>query len=178
LHDRLWPSTFVSESNLAALINEVRTALCDDALHPRFVRTAHRFGYAFCAEAFECQSVGKAPKGGVTSYWLILETGRFELARGDNVIGRDPHATVWLDLPSISRRHARIVISDEGAHVEDLGSKNGTCIGGRRIELPERVTDRDRITFGSIDATFRIWPASSDIDTETNRDSAHPPSKR
>lgn len=48
LHERLWPATFVSEVNLATLIAEIREALGDDARKPRFVRTARRFGYAFC----------------------------------------------------------------------------------------------------------------------------------
>ena len=47
LFARLWPDTFVSEANLASLVKEIRAAIGDDARNPRFVRTAHRFGYAF-----------------------------------------------------------------------------------------------------------------------------------
>src|SRR5262245_19992331 len=47
LQDQLWPDTFVVEKNLVNLIAEIREALGDDAAHPRFVRTIHRFGYAF-----------------------------------------------------------------------------------------------------------------------------------
>lgn len=47
LQDALWPDTFVVEKNLVNLIAEIRIALGDDAAHPRFVRTIHRFGYAF-----------------------------------------------------------------------------------------------------------------------------------
>lgn len=43
----LWPSTFVCESNLTKLVREVRVALRDDARESRFVRTIHRYGYAF-----------------------------------------------------------------------------------------------------------------------------------
>ena len=50
LHDLLWPWTFVAESNLPALVNEVRRALRDDAGRPRFVRTVPRFGYASVAK--------------------------------------------------------------------------------------------------------------------------------
>jgi hypothetical protein len=38
----------VVEKNLTNLVSEVRAALDDDPVHPRFVRTVHRFGYAFC----------------------------------------------------------------------------------------------------------------------------------
>jgi predicted ATPase/TolB-like protein/DNA-binding winged helix-turn-helix (wHTH) protein len=47
LQDRLWPRTFVVEKNLTNLVSEIREALGDDPVHPRFIRTVHRFGYAF-----------------------------------------------------------------------------------------------------------------------------------
>ena len=47
LQNRLWPSTFVVEKNLTNLVSEIREVLGDDPLHPRFIRTVHRFGYAF-----------------------------------------------------------------------------------------------------------------------------------
>jgi eukaryotic-like serine/threonine-protein kinase len=47
LFAKLWPDTFVAEANLAGLIKEIRAAIGDDARAPRFVRTVHRFGYAF-----------------------------------------------------------------------------------------------------------------------------------
>jgi DNA-binding winged helix-turn-helix (wHTH) protein len=50
LHDRLWPNTFVVEANLSNLIGEVRRALDNDPRQPRYVRTVHRFGYAFRAD--------------------------------------------------------------------------------------------------------------------------------
>jgi predicted ATPase/DNA-binding winged helix-turn-helix (wHTH) protein len=51
LQDRLWPGTFVVEKNLTNLISEIREALGDDPATPRFIRTVHRFGYAFRATA-------------------------------------------------------------------------------------------------------------------------------
>lgn len=53
LFARLWPDTFVSEANLASLVKEIRAATGDDARAPRFVRTVHRFGYAFHAPVTE-----------------------------------------------------------------------------------------------------------------------------
>lgn len=47
LFERLWPDTFVSEANLASLVKEIRAAIGDDARAPRYIRTVHRFGYAF-----------------------------------------------------------------------------------------------------------------------------------
>ena len=39
LHKRLWPSTFVLETNLASLVAEVRRALGDSADDPQYIRT-------------------------------------------------------------------------------------------------------------------------------------------
>ena len=46
LHDRLWPDTFVVEKNLANLVAEIRKAIGDTPVSPRFLRTVQRFGYA------------------------------------------------------------------------------------------------------------------------------------
>ena len=43
-------------------------------------------------------------------------------------------ADVVLADPSVSGRHARLAVTAEGARVEDLGSKNGTRVGGERVE--------------------------------------------
>ncbi|MFI5169991.1 MAG: winged helix-turn-helix domain-containing protein, partial [Vicinamibacterales bacterium] len=61
IRDRLWPSTFVSESTLTSLVTDLRAALDDDAAEPRFVRTVYGRGYAFAgavapATAAETQS--------------------------------------------------------------------------------------------------------------------------
>lgn len=47
LQDQLWPGSFVVEKNLTNLVSEIREALDDDPAQPRFIRTVHRFGYAF-----------------------------------------------------------------------------------------------------------------------------------
>src|SRR5688572_15475706 len=60
IHELLWPSTFVAESNLASIVNEVRRALDDDARTPRYIRTVHGFGYAFCAEPLAANRKGTA----------------------------------------------------------------------------------------------------------------------
>jgi DNA-binding winged helix-turn-helix (wHTH) protein len=163
LHELLWPSTFVAESNLPALVNEVRAALNDSAAASRFIRTVPRFGYVFCADVIEDHTTLTA---GLTC-WLIVDTNRIELRQGENVVGRDPRADAWIDLPTVSRRHARIVITGGEARLEDLGSKNGTCLRGKRIETAELLRDRDPILFGSIQVTFRAWSAPGEIETRT-----------
>src|SRR6266542_2928029 len=53
IHERLWPGTFVSDGALTSLLVEVRNAIGDAARHSLYVRTVHRFGYAFCGSAEE-----------------------------------------------------------------------------------------------------------------------------
>ena len=79
LHERLWPATFVSEVNLAALIAEIRDALGDDARKPVFVRTAHRFGYAFSGSALETPRIEPAR---ATFCWLVKDGRRLPLRPG------------------------------------------------------------------------------------------------
>ena len=167
LQEHLWPDTFVSEANLPLLLGEVRKALEDDAKHPRFIRTLQRFGYAFCGSVTEISGLDTPPLRRGVSCWLVLKRKRLDLVEGENFIGRDPQATVHVDATSVSRRHARIILSDAQATLEDLGSKNGTFVKGARVTAPTYLRDGDRVRFGSVLATFRI--GSTDVPTETAR---------
>ena len=166
IHDRLWPKTFVSEGSLASLIAEIRSALADQARRPRYIRTVHRFGYAFCAEAEE-QSVPKRATGAVCR--LIWGNREIALDEGENVLGRTPDSVAWIDSPSVSRRHARITVERGMATLEDLGSKNGTQLGGRKLTAPRGLADGDQIRIGSVLMTFRVFPAAGSTKSETLR---------
>src|SRR5215470_13614609 len=50
IQSTLWPDTFVSEANLTNLVSEIRTAMGQTARRTQFVRTVHRFGYAFSGD--------------------------------------------------------------------------------------------------------------------------------
>src|SRR5262245_7264537 len=96
LHERLWPGTFVTDSNLAVLVTEVRKALGDRPRASKFVRTVPRFGYAFCG-----QISGVDEPVPTRTCWIVWNGREIALHDGDNIIGRDPRATVRLDLPSV-----------------------------------------------------------------------------
>src|SRR5687768_9551147 len=53
---RIWPDTFVEESNLTYSIGQLRKTLGDDARRPRYIETIPRRGYRFVAEAEEVLS--------------------------------------------------------------------------------------------------------------------------
>ena len=153
LQDRLWPATFVVEKNLANLVSEIRQALGDDPVNPRFVRTVHRFGYAFREAAPDTE--GRSGHN-LATVRLLWTEGRATLDDGENVIGRDPDAGVFLKSPGVSRRHACITIASGRATIDDLGSKNGTFVGDRRVDGPTPLSDGDVIGIGSIELTVRI----------------------
>lgn len=153
LHQGLWPETFVSEVNLATLIAEIREVLGDDARNPRFVRTAHRYGYAFCGTTAEVPRPGTTER---TFCWLVKDGRRLPLRVGENVLGRGPEDVIGLDSPTVSRRHARILISAGGATLEDLDSKNGTFVKGHRVSAAVPLADGDEIRAGSVVLRFRM----------------------
>lgn len=154
LHEQLWPATFVSEANLASLIAEVREVLGDTARAPRFIRTAHRFGYAFSGEAVEVPD--SPPSVQQTSFcWLVKDGKRLPLQPGENILGRD-EADIQIDSPTVSRRHARIRISGTDVVIEDLGSKNGTFVSGERVFAAVPLKDGDEVQVGSVVSRFRM----------------------
>jgi len=61
---------------------------------------------------------------------------------------------VRLDASTVSRRHAKLSVTAEGAMLEDFGSKNGTRRGGERITSPVQLVDGDAIHIGSLLITF------------------------
>jgi pSer/pThr/pTyr-binding forkhead associated (FHA) protein len=58
------------------------------------------------------------------------------LREGVFVLGRADTADIVLDDSEVSRRHARLLVDDGDVVVEDLGTQNGTWVGGERVEQP------------------------------------------
>ena len=165
LHERLWPSTFVSDGTLTSLVAELRGTIGDRERSVPFLRTVHRFGYSFAGEVSEFDV---SQPGGSTSCWLIWDAGRAMLREGENILGRDRGLVAWFESIDISRRHARISLTSGEAVLEDLQSRNGTFVRGDRITGPHRLTDGDQIGLGSVLITFRAAPA--DASTEGQAD--------
>jgi DNA-binding winged helix-turn-helix (wHTH) protein len=170
IHQALWPDTFVTETNLANLVLELRSSLGDDAHTPRILRTLPRFGYAFCAETRveERDQEREAPAESL-SHRLIWARREIRLFPGENVIGRDRSSAVWINDESVSRRHARIVIDEAGASLEDLGSKNGTYLHGSVVTRPTRLQDGDEITVGQVVTPLRFHSFSESSTTRTGK---------
>jgi DNA-binding winged helix-turn-helix (wHTH) protein len=163
---QLWPSTYVTESSLAALVREIRCVLEDDARSPRFIRTVHRFGYAFVAAPAVEQQTRAGIRLTARGCWLTWEARDIPLHEGTNVLGREPQAEAVIDAATVSRRHARIQIAGQGAILDDLGSKNGTYVGGTRVTGPTPVLDGDEIRVGSAVVRFRMTPPAGSTQTQ------------
>jgi DNA-binding winged helix-turn-helix (wHTH) protein len=160
----LWPRTFVSESNLTSVVNELRNALGDRAKRSRYVRTVYGFGYAFCGEAKEVPSAHGSLPPRAHRLRLFLDDREIALREGENVLGRLDEGVAWFESPTVSRRHARIVVEGGRAVLEDLGSKNGTFLRGEKINSPRPLADGDQILLGGVHMTFRVLPP---VSTET-----------
>jgi DNA-binding winged helix-turn-helix (wHTH) protein len=157
----LWPDTHVVEANLPNLVAEVRGAVADDARQPRFIRTLHGFGYAFCGEAVETQATAAALAERRYVYRLAGDGGVAALTEGEHLLGRHPHSVMAIDGATVSRRHARLTISGGEAALEDLGSHNGTFVKGVRLAAPARLADGDEFRLGSVTFTFRVSRTSA-----------------
>jgi serine phosphatase RsbU (regulator of sigma subunit) len=69
-------------------------------------------------------------------------------------LGRSPGNRVVLSDASISRNHAEIFHRDGSWWIHDLGSKNGTKIGSKRIEGPSALRPGDKLQLGSVHLAF------------------------
>ena len=170
LQERLWPATFVVEKNLANLVSEIRDAIGDDPSNPRFIRTIHRFGYAFREELPRPEPSPSG--GGAVSFVVKWPNGRITLDEGAHVlvrwIGFEMLLELFLNSPGVSRRHARITISAGRAAIEDLGSKNGTFVGDQRVDGSTSLGHGDIIGVGSVKLTLRIIQAPRSTETEAD----------
>jgi len=139
LRDRLWPRTHVGHTSLARLVTEVRKATRDDTRAPRFAPPPREMAGSACR--------------------LRTATGDAELVEGENLIGRGTECRVRILSEKVSRRHARVMVSGSRAVLEDLGSKNGTRLNGRRLGLPADLADGDQIMVGHEILVFAVATA-------------------
>lgn len=147
LLDEVWAGSIVEESNLKTLVLEIRTALEERGGSPAIIRTVYGFGYSFAATATESDAPEVAPAL-LLVRWPERDT---TLAEGGHLIGRRVDCTVTIDHPSVSRVHARLLVSRGGTTIEDLRSKNGTFVEGLRISATTELLPRCRIRIGEVE---------------------------
>jgi DNA-binding winged helix-turn-helix (wHTH) protein len=144
LIDAVWKVEVISDGTLTRAIALLRKALGDESRNPRFIETIPKRGYRFIAPVEFMDSTHSTD----LRFKVEVSDGEIPLAEGENLIGRDPEATVRIDIGGVSRRHAMIVVDGAYATLEDLDSKNGTYLRGRRVQKPTRLAHGDEIRIG------------------------------
>ena len=90
-------------------------------------------------------------------YRLIYEDGdtpqTHTFATGEVIIGRTEECQIILQDPSISRKHAKVVVDQSGVRVLDLKSKNGTKLNGTQV-MEAVLKNGDRLHLGKFEITF------------------------
>jgi len=85
----------------------------------------------------------------VARFRLRYRSTDLEVAPGEFFIGRSSSCHLALDDGLVSRRHAVLRVNDDSIEVEDLGSRNGVSVNGKKIEGATPLKHLDRISIGS-----------------------------
>ncbi len=98
-----------------------------------------------------------AARVGKTSLGIIVQGRRYDFKAGrlrkGILLGRSSEADVTVSDPTVSSRHACIVLRNERLFLEDLGSKGGTKINGTLVppHAPHPISSGCTITLTHID---------------------------
>ncbi|MBS1709221.1 MAG: FHA domain-containing protein [Armatimonadetes bacterium] len=88
---------------------------------------------------------------------LVDSNGREHILRpGGNVVGRQ--GDVLVEDTRVSRQHAKATLDGMTVFIEDLGSTNGTSVGGSRLGAGERkaLGNGDKVSFGGFEMTVSL----------------------
>lgn len=91
-----------------------------------------------------------------TRFRLRFLLQEFDIGGSEVVIGRSSDCHITIEDPLISRRHAQVVLREEGAFVVDLGSRNGVRVNGRLVKGEQLLKDGDRIRLGTQELVFSV----------------------
>jgi len=103
----------------------------------------------------------------MAAYQLVMKKGpmpgkTFDLVKEDLTLGRDIHTDLVINIPEVSRKHARLRRGPKGHIIEDLGSTNGTFVNGQRLAGPYTLQHGDTIMLG--DAVVLIYHSEEHAD--------------
>jgi len=91
----------------------------------------------------------------------LSDQREYLLHEGENTVGRE-NADVLLTDPTVSRKHALVILEAGKCWVEDLGSTNGTFVNGVPLAKGERleISTGSEVKFGS-DTLSLVLPGAS-----------------
>ncbi len=85
-------------------------------------------------------------------------------------VGRRNGTALTIDNPSVSGKHAELILEEGNLFVRDLGSTNGTFVNGMRITTPCKLKHGDLVQFAQI--VFRAGVQTETRDSRTIQDDA------
>ena len=109
--------------------------------------TAQRMGVVSTAELLVLDESGGAKE-------------KISITRDPVVIGRLSNSDVVLSDSNVSRRHAELRRDGDQWVLVDLGSTNGTLVNGK-LAREHRLSDGDKLTFGTSEMTFKLSKADA-----------------
>lgn len=92
----------------------------------------------------------------MTRFRLKFPQQEIALLAGEVLIGRSPACTVTIEDPLVSRRHARLLVSQSGTVFEDLMSRNGSRINGELACSPTLLRHDDIVSLGKHEFRFIV----------------------
>ena len=118
-----------------------------------------RLGYARPGGRAQSPAPASLPVPGARELVVVsgLEAGRrFPLVAGTVVLGRAPGCDIELDHPTVSKRHAQLMVGTAGdVTVDDVGSHNGTWVGGLPVVKPVPLGDGVPVRLGALELELR-----------------------
>lgn len=113
------------------------------------------------ASAAQCRRPSSIAEDPSASLWELTGSitpnapaQRVRISSQPFTVGRDCENALHLANPTISRRHAELLLVERDLFVRDNSSRNGTFLNGRRVENFEKLNDGDMLQFGT--AVFTV----------------------
>ena len=91
----------------------------------------------------------------LVNVWAVVSQMAFAVMR-QYITASDPDVAIRLDQSTVSRRHARLVVTTRGTVLEAFVSRNGTFRGSERVSAPVQLADGDAIRVGSVLMVFHV----------------------
>src|SRR5262249_28008951 len=107
---------------------------------------------------------GPDSPGRRASLRIVLSSGDVfnkEISRPETTIGKGPRNDIVIADPAVSTNHAIVGVDADGYSIRDVGSRNGTFVGGVRITDKHKLRHGEVITVGRSKLTLRI-PSAGD----------------
>lgn len=91
-------------------------------------------------------------------FLLHSQMGWRQLAQGTYLLGRSKDCDIVIASNRASRRHAKLVVTDSGAWLEDLASANGTHVNGELIGGRRELRHEDFVGIGAAALEVALEP--------------------